>query len=93
MFFCKSGGLTQLWCYLAICDKITVVTKSFWGDIIIIKYGIPFVKRLLNFLVMLHLNMLVLRQTIKVVSKGVRHPSWDFQMFRKLNSLPIVKFI
>ncbi len=40
LFFCKSGGLTQWWCYLAICGKITVVTRSCWGgDIIIIKYG------------------------------------------------------
>ncbi len=35
----KEGGLTQWWCYLAICDKITTVTKLCWGDIIIIKYG------------------------------------------------------
>ncbi len=40
IFFCKSGGLTQWWCYLAICDKITVVKKFCWGDIIIIIYGI-----------------------------------------------------
>ncbi len=39
IFFCKSGGLTQWWCYLATCDKITIVTKLCWGDIIIINYG------------------------------------------------------
>ncbi len=39
IFFCKNGGLTQRWCYLAICDKITIETKLCWGDIIIVKYG------------------------------------------------------
>ncbi len=38
-FFCKSGGLRQWWCYLGICDKIAVLPKLFWRDIIIIKYG------------------------------------------------------